>query len=1455
MATRLAASRRALSSVLVAALIAAPLSLAPVSAAFADEETTAVVVEEPVAPVVDEPADPEVTAPVDEPAAPVEEPADPEVTAPTPTVTPTKPAPAKSDRAAARAIDQAPSAVNNVAATRVDSGTILVTWSAPSDWGTSAVGYGIEIAPTGSNTWTYGNPGGGFGGTGANVTSYYVTEGVTASQRFQVRMYAYNTSNVGNGPYTTVTESFAAPSAPTNLAATPAATSLALTWNAPATSLGDLTYAVQYKLASASAWSASIAASGTSTTLTGLVTGSAYDVRVMAVTPGDTGPWSTTLRATPVAPVVLATAPRIFERVVRGGSAYFDWDAPASLGSGAFSHYILQYTLDGAPEWTTIGTFAEGGTSGFGWSGLISWRVAAVTSAGTGEFAYLYDISTLGSAAATPSNVQATTGVGTLVVTWDAPPVDPNVAVTGYSVRFRTVGSTTWNTVPSATTSITLFSLQGGSTYEVQVATTAAGGNSAFSASASVMVVDVPAQVVTVQVVPGDRSAAISWTAPAARGSAITGYEIDFSGSVTYRSVASGTSLNLAGLTNGVSRTVRVRAINAIGTGAYSPIRSFIPYSVPLATTLAAVRGNEQVSLSWPAADAQGSAVTSYQVRYVSGDTTWTVNVGTNTNPVIRGLTNDTAYTFSVRAANAAGNGPWSNEVTAIPVVPVLPSVPQNFTSSHAGTSGSFSWSAPATPGTEPITSYRLEYRPQGEAAWNVAASGIRFSYTLGSWVGLYDFRLSAVSAAGTSPYATITGLSSAGFRAAAPAGLTLFNDNAAFIATWTAPASDARTPAVTRYHLEYRAVGASSWTWGPYVTRPASTIDGLVNGTTYEVRVQGESPAGVTPYSSVSTITVGQPAQIFDIAAERGDRSARVTWLAPELYGSTLIGYDVQVLDAGTWASVGRVTTSESTVTDLENGTAYGVRVRAVTSAGAGDWSSSVSVTPAAAPDAPIVTAERGDLEASVNWAAPASNGAAISGYELRYRSSGAWSTPVSTALTTRVVDGLTNGTAYEFQVRAINTVAPGEWSQSATVTPAGLPAAPVVSAERGDTEVDLEWTAPNSNGADITGYEVQFGIDGVWTDADDVTGTSTVVDDLTNGTAYDFRVRAVNDVDAGAWSTVATATPAGAPTDVREFEWTPISDGVTLDWAAPLDDNGADITGYDVEYRTAGGTWVRVATTAPSATITGLGNNVAYDVRIRAVNGAVDAAFLDLGSVTAGTTPSAPVDVAVAPGDAKLDVSWAAPTFTGGSAVVRYEVEYVASGSGAAASTLTVTGTSATLSGLTNSTEYDVRVRAVNTTTEGAWSDVTSIYAFTFEATFTTLSGAALTTVTPGDTVLVSGSGSLPGAGVAVELHSTPIALGSTMVAADGSFRLVVTIPANAPAGAHTLYAALGMGGGLISTSQLAITVAAVDVAADGSLVVTGVDLQLALWIAFALLAAGVLLVLASRRRRAQR
>jgi fibronectin type III domain protein len=88
--------------------------------------------------------------------------------------------------------------------------------------------------------------------------------------------------------------------------------------------------------------------------------------------------------------------------------------------------------------------------------------------------------------------------------------------------------------------------------------------------------------------------------------------------------------------------------------------------------------------------------------------------------------------------------------------------------------------------------------------------------------------------------------------------------------------------------------------------------------------------------------------------------------------------------------------------------------------------------------------------------------------------------------------------------------------------------------------------------------------------------------------------------------------------------------------------------------------------------------------------------------------TPPGAPAGLTAAPGNGTVTLSWSAPSSDGGSPVDGYVIQGGTSPSDASI-TDQVTGTTATMSGLTNGTTYFFRVNAHNSSGDGAVATVT--------------------------------------------------------------------------------------------------------------------------------------------------
>ncbi|HET6530911.1 MAG TPA: peroxidase family protein [Actinoplanes sp.] len=383
--------------------------------------------------------------------------------------------------------------------------------------------------------------------------------------------------------------------------------------------------------------------------------------------------------------------------------------------------------------------------------------------------------------------------------------------------------------------------------------------------------------------------------------------------------------------------------------------------------------------------------------------------------------------------------------------------------------------------------------------------------------------------------------------------------------------------------------------------------------------------------------IAAATPAAPTAVTAVAGDTSAVVTFTAPANPGRTAItGFTVEIQTAA-GAVLGSQTVpadaTQATVLGLTNGTAYRFRVLATNAAGDGPFSAlSTAVTPSTVPGTPVIgTATAGNAQATITWTAPVSDGGSpITGYTVE-RTNGTTVVLANVAATARsfTATGLANGTAYSFRVRAVNAAGAGAFSAGATVTPATVPGVPAIgAATAGNASAVVRWTEPaNNGGSAITRYDIQVinnatnaQVGAIRTAAANT--TLLTVTGLTNGTAYRFRVRAVNAIGAGGQSgtsnVVTPLTTAGAPQTVTATSGA-AGGAITAvyRWTPPTVTGGAPITGYQVTRQRLSAAGANLgapsvvvhAATARQATFTapaGVPAGATYRFTVQAVNAA---------------------------------------------------------------------------------------------------------------------------------------------------------------------------------------------------------------------------------------------------------
>jgi hypothetical protein len=657
-----------------------------------------------------------------------------------------------------------------------------------------------------------------------------------------------------------------------------------------------------------------------------------------------------------------------------------------------------------------------------------------------------------------------------------------------------------------------------------------------------------------------------------------------------------------------------------------------------------------------------------------------------------------------------------------------VPGVPLNVVATPGSQQALVSWSAPANAGTSAITDYVIEYSTNGGGSWTAFPDGTTTT-TSAVVTGLdngtaYIFRVSAVNAAGTGdPSAVSASITPQAFPPEAPTVPFATGGNQQASITWTAPFD--RGSAITDYEIQYSSDNGVNWTTFPdgASTATSGTVIGLTNGTAYIFRVAARNANGLSNYSPASSpaVTPLAPASAPAITtAVAGDSQATLTWTTPtDNGGSGISDYIVQFrtdVVGSSWQTFndGVATGTSATVIGLTNGISYRFRVAAITGFGTGNFSvDSNAVTPLAPPAAPTgLSGTRGNQQVTLNWTAPVNTGGRpITDYVVQFRTDVAGSTwqnfgdGISTS-TTAIVTGLTNGTAYRFQVAAVTDFAPGAFSApSIAITPRTFATAPAItSVSAGDQSVTLNWATPVDNGGSaITGYAVQYSSTGgaPWTAISVGNVNTATVTGLGNGLTYILRVAAVNGEGTGPFSAPTTqVTPLGTPTEVSAV---PSDRSAWVAWTPPTG-NSAAIVGYRIEASSDGGnSWAFAATVVGSATstrVTGLANGATYVFRVAALSNQGAGGFSAISdAVTPAPGAGAPTRLSATLVNGTASLRWTAPRVPRGMRITDYVVQYTSDngqswqiyqdGISSAAR--------AVVAGLTNGIAYRFRVAAV--------------------------------------------------------------------------------------------------------------------------------------------------------------
>jgi Concanavalin A-like lectin/glucanases superfamily/Fibronectin type III domain len=720
------------------------------------------------------------------------------------------------------------------------------------------------------------------------------------------------------------------PGAPTAPSATAGANQASVSWTAPTGSDPAVTgYLVTAYKGSTAQNAVTVPATVTTTTVTGLVGGTAYTFKIKALNEYGAGTAATTASVTPTgasstyASTVLSSKPSVFYRLA-------DTDPHAmadSSGNGATGSYTSQATL-GEPgplasdPSTAIndsggGAVASGDPSLPGYASARSLEGWINTTNGGEEFLAGYGTTSTGEGfdvAVQPHDVIVSGYSDDLTFTSAAALNDGNwhfvvVTTTGTSatvyVDGASLGSQNFgaklNTLPTPQGLVLGMGAQNccgefnGELADVAVfpsALTAATVTAQFTASG----LGLPSAPTSPSATAGANQATVSWTAPPESNPAYTGFLVTaYKGSTAENSVslpATATSTTVTGLAGSTAYTFKIEALNEYGAGAAATTASVTPTGA--SSTYVSTVLSSKPSVFYRLADSDSHAMADSSGNGATGAYTAQATLG-EPGP----LGNDTAASVSDNGGGAAASG--------------NPSLPL-----YASSRTVEGWVNTTSGGEEFMAGYGATSTAEG---FNVAvqpddviASGYGDDLVFDTPRPINDGNWHFVVVTATSTSATVY-----------VDGVSLGTQNFPTVLD-TLP-----TPQ------------------GLVIGMGAQDCCGEFSGDLADVAVFPTALSAATVTAQFAASGLGTPAAPGSPTATAGANQATVSWSAPSGSDPAVTGYLITAMKGSTAENAVSVpaTASSTSVTGLAGSTAYTFQIEALNEYGAGPAATTNSVTP----------------------------------------------------------------------------------------------------------------------------------------------------------------------------------------------------------------------------------------------------------------------------------------------------------------------------------------------------------------------------------------------------------------------------------------------------------------------------------------------------------------------------
>jgi fibronectin type 3 domain-containing protein len=780
-----------------------------------------------------------------------------------------------------------------------------------------------------------------------------------------------------------------------------------------------------------------------------------------------------------------------------------------------------------------------------------------------------------------------------------------------------------------------------------------------------------PAAPAGLQATGAGPSISLSWTASAGA----TGYSV-LRGAASggpYSAVATpnATTYTDTSLQAGATYYYVVQASNDFGSSGNSNEASAIT-APPVPAGLTATATGSSITVSWTAAP--GATGYSLSRATAAAGPYTALATPTATTYSDSGLNAGATYYYKVNASNASGASADSAEAHDT----TAPPTPTGLIVGASGTTISVSWNAAAG-----ATGYGLSRATAAAGPYSRIAtpSGTSYSDTGLTPGTTYYYKISAINPAGSSADSAEAHATVGVNAPATPTGFTAVATGNTIALSWTAVAG------ATGYSILRSASAA-----GPFSALATSTTNsysntGLAAGTTYYYEVTATNAGG----SSTPSLPAGDttaPATPTGLTAVASGVSVTVSWTA----ASGAAGYALQRATAATgpYSALANPSASPYVDSGLAAGTTYYYQIAASNPAGTSAFSSEAHDT--TVPPVPAgLNAVASGTQIALTWtAAPAATGYVVS----RSTAAAGTYTQIATPTAASYTDSasLALGTTYYYKVAGSNGAGAG--AASGAVSATTVPPAPTgVVATPGDSQVGLTWAAAQGAASyDVlkgpSGSEVSIG--------QTITGTSTNVTSLTNGTQVCFLVQAVNPAGHSASSSPEIcATPNVVPSAPTGLTAVATGTAIQLNWTAPT---GA--TSYSVTRSTSStGTYAEIATpSSVSYNDTGLAAGTTYYYKVAGKNSAGTGPYA--GPANATTVPLMPTGLTAVATGTTIALNWSAATGATGYTLQR------AVGAGSYSAFSTPTTNSASDTGLTPGTTYHYQVAATNNAGTSAYS-----------------------------------------------------------------------------------------------------------------------------------------------------